>query len=94
MIAFVEDFLGRFSSQIIGTSGANGLYISMFLIVVALLVILAVARFPMDLAFVMASPLVLVLSLNGWLPPITLGAAIILLAMFWGGIILAIAGNK
>lgn len=94
MITFLEDFLTRFSEQVIGTSGATGLYIAMIIVVVGLLILLSVARFPLELSLIIASPMIFVLSIGGWLPPITLSAGILLVALFWGGLILAVAGNK
>lgn len=93
MIYFLEEFAAMFAAQIIGGTGALGIYITSVLLCLGLL-ILAVARFPPEIAFIITSPAIVAMSFKGWLPPITLGPAILLVALFWTGIVLAMAGNK
>lgn len=94
MLGFLSDFAGRFAGQVIGLSGAPSVYLATFLLLAGLLIVFFVVRISFEAAFIIVSPAVFVLSLGGWLPEITLGAAILLMALFWTGIILAIAGGK
>lgn len=93
MIAFFEQLIAMFSAQVIGGSGSVALYLASFLLCAALLVVLLVVRFPFEYAFIITSPAIVAMSFAGWLPPVTLGPAIILTAIFWAGLILAIAGK-
>lgn len=94
MIYFLEEFAAMFAAQVIGGTGALGIYITSVILCLGLFIVLAVARFPPEIAFIITSPAVVAMSFKGWLPPITLGPTILLVALFWTGVVLAMAGDK
>lgn len=94
MITFLENLAAMFAEQVIGGTGSLGIYIASVLLCLGLVILLVIARFPPELALMITSPAIVVMSFKGWLPAITLGPTIVLVAMFWTGLILAIAGKN
>lgn len=93
MIDLFAEFLSRFSTQVFGGSETIGLFLAMFAMIGLLILLLAAVKMPIGLAFVIVSPLTFTLSLYGWLPQMSLGVSVLLVGIFWGGIVLTIAGK-
>lgn len=91
MIDAVGTFFDSIMGNIIGGSGSTPVWIASLIILMILVVVLLAARVGFDVAMIIVAPGIIIASFAGLLPPISFGIIIILLAVFWAGIILAMA---
>jgi hypothetical protein len=90
MLGFLESLTGLFMANIIGGPDGTSLMVATLFLITILVAILLAARLELELALVIVSPAIIIASFAGLIPPVGLGIAIVLLALFWAGIILAI----
>jgi hypothetical protein len=90
MLSFLEDLTGSVMGNIIGGSQSGAVLMSTLFLITILVAILLAARLDLELALVIVSPAIVVASFAGLLPPLSFGVIVLLLAIFWSGIILAL----
>lgn len=91
MLEPVTTFFDSVMGNIIGGSGSQAIWIAALIILMLLVIVLLAARLGFDVAMIIVAPGVIIASFAGILPPMSFGIIVILLAVFWAGIVLAFA---
>lgn len=90
MLGFLEDFSQGVMGNIIGGTDSGAVIMASLFLITILVAILLAARVELELALVIVSPAIVIASFAGLLPPLSFGIIVLLLALFWSGIILAL----
>lgn len=75
--------------NIIGGSGNTPLWITALIIIMLCVAILLTARVGFDVAMIIVAPGIIIASFAGIIPMLGFGVMVIMLAVFWTGILLA-----
>lgn len=90
MLEFMDVFTDGIIANIIGGTNASAVIMASLFLITILVAILLAARLDLELAMVIVSPAIIIASFAGLLPPLSFGVIVLLLALFWSGIIMAI----
>lgn len=90
MVAFIDDLSGSVISNIVGGTQGDAFVMATLFLITILVAILLAARLQLELALVIVSPAIIIASFAGLLPPFGFGVIVLLLAIFWAGIIIAL----
>jgi len=85
--SIIEPVLGN----IVGGTAGQALLMGTLFLITILAVLLLAARIDLELALVLISPAVIVASFSGLIPPLAFGVIVFLIAIFFAGIIMALA---
>ena len=85
--AFTEPIL----NNIIGGTATQALNMGALFLLTILVMLLLTARMSLEVALIIVSPAIIVASFGVLLPPLAFGIAVLLIGLFFAGIILAIA---
>lgn len=90
MLEFMETFTDGVIGNIIGGTDTSAVIMAVLFLITILVAILLAARLELELALVIVSPAIIIASFAGLLPALSFGIIVLLLALFWTGIILAL----
>jgi len=90
MLTFLQSFTDGFMGNIIGGTDTSAVVMGTLFLITILVAILLAARVELELALIIVSPAIIIASFAGLLPPLTFGLIVLILALFWVGIILAL----
>lgn len=90
MLGFLQEFTDAFLGNVIGGSNSNSVVMATLFLITILVAILLAARLDLELALIIVSPAIIIASFAGFLPTLSFGIIVLLLALFWAGIILAL----
>lgn len=90
-MTWLMDFLDPILGNIIGGTATQAVTMGSLFLITILVVLLLAARVELELALIIISPAVIVASFAGLLPPLAFGIVVLLIALFFAGIILALA---
>lgn len=90
MLEFLSDFTNGFMGNIIGGPDSSAVIMGVLFLITILVAILLAARVELELAMVIVSPAIIIASFAGLLPPLSFGIIVLILAVFWTGVILAL----
>lgn len=90
-MSWFDSLIDPILANIIGGTAAQALLTGTLFVITILVVILLAARLPLDLAIIIISPAVILASFAGFLPPIAFGVMVLLIAIWFSAIILALA---
>lgn len=85
--AIIDPILGN----VIGGSAAQAVLMGSLFLISILVVLLLAARIDLEIALLIVSPAIIVASFANLLPPLAFGVMVFLIALFFAGIIMAIA---
>lgn len=85
--ALMDPVLGN----IFGGTAAQAVTMGSLFIITILVMLLLAARIDLEYAFIIVSPAIIVASFAGLLPPLAFGVIVLLLALFFTAVIIAIA---
>lgn len=91
MIEVFDTFWNSVMGNIIGGSGSTPVWIAGLVILMLCVIVLLAARVGFDVAMIIVAPGIIIASFAGLLPMLSFGVIVILLAVFWAGIILTFA---
>lgn len=90
-MTWLESFMDPVLGNIVGGTAVQAVTMGSLFLITILVVLLLAARVDLELALIIVSPAVIVASFSGLLPPLAFGVVVFLLAVFFAGIILALA---
>lgn len=90
MLGFLQQFSDLFMGNVIGGPDTSAVIMASLFLITILVAILLAARVELELAIIIVSPAIIIASFAGLLPPLSFGIIVLLLAIFWSGIILAL----
>lgn len=90
MLQFLSDFGNGVAGQIVGGTTSQAVSMASLFFIVILVAILVAARLDLEMALIIVSPGILVASFVGIISPVSFGVMVLLLGLFWAGIILAL----
>lgn len=90
MIEAVSTFFDSVLGNLIGGSGSTPIWVAGLVILMLLVIVLLTARVGFDVALIIVTPGVIVASFAGYLPMMSFGVIVILLAITWAAIISAL----
>jgi hypothetical protein len=91
MLEPVRTFFDGIMGSIIGGSGSMPVWVAALIILMLCVTVLLVARIGFEVAILIVAPGVIIASFAGFLPMMSFGVLVILLAVFWTAIILSFA---
>ena len=89
MLEPLTTFFDSVMGNIIGGSGATPVWITALIIIMLCVAVLLAARVGFDVAMIIVAPGIIIASFAGLIPMLGFGIIVILLAVFWTGILLA-----
>ncbi len=90
MLQFLSDFGNGVAGQIVGGTTTQAFTMATLFFIVILVALLIAARLDLEMALIIVSPGILVASFVNLIPPLGFGVIVLLLGLFWAGIILAL----
>lgn len=89
MMEFLQVFVDGVTGNIIGGVNTDAVTMASLFLITILAAILLAARFELEMALIIVSPAVIIASFAGMLPPLAFGVMVLLLGVFFAGIIIA-----
>jgi hypothetical protein len=80
-----------FLENVVGGTWAQAGLVGFLVLIVVIVAILLAARVGLEFALVIVSPAIIAASFAGVLPPLAFGVVVLLVGLFFGGVILALA---
>lgn len=90
-MTWLDSLMDPILGNIIGGTAGQAVLMGTLFVITILVVLLLAARIDLELALIIVSPAIIVASFSGLLPPLAFGVVVLLLALFFAGIILAIS---
>lgn len=87
---FLSSFFGVFASDVLGFSSVNPVWMMSLFVITLLAFGLLIARIPIQFAFIIVSPAILLGSFSGLFPALAFGVTVFLLGLFFAGVIMAL----
>lgn len=91
MLEPITTFTDSIMGNLIGGSGSTAVWTASLLVIMVLVAVLLTARLGFDIAMIIIAPGIVIASFAGLLPMLSFGIIVILLAVFWAGIIMALS---
>jgi len=88
MLEFLDLFTDGVTGNIIGGAGSNAVTMATLFLIALLVMVLLSARLGLEIALIIVSPAIIIASFAGLIPQLALGIIVLILALFWAGIIL------
>jgi hypothetical protein len=91
MLEFITTFWDSVIGNIIGGSGSTPVWMAALIIIMLCVIVLLAARIGFEVAIMIVAPGIIIASFAGLIPMVGFGVIVLLLAVFWAGIILSLA---
>lgn len=91
MFQVLTDFIDGTLGYLVGGGTSSSVLIGCLVLIICLVIVLLAARLGFEVSLIIVSPGIIVASFAGFLPPLSFGIIVLLLGLFWTGLILALA---
>lgn len=91
MFQVLTDFIDGVLGYLVGGGTSSSVLIGVLVLIICLVIVLLVARLGFEVSLIIVSPGIIVASFHGFLPALSFGIIVLLLGLFWTGLILALA---